>query len=275
MSARRYVRAVSPPSDGSIAFHRAMGFVPLGGDRAAGDSPMSQEVAGPGISTVVFVRRIVHDAPAFEPSQAAEAAVTALDAEVLCDVDPEVATRRRRARPGPRTGLGSAHDRARSRLRKATIVRYGQREDLCARPRLPRGRLRDGALGPQPDLGLTRLRARLVLTENPGAPPEREATWVPVDDLLARLAPTQSKCRLSSVEVLELGEPALFDDFGERLLYADGRLIDLLAARRSPAGELLAPLLPASIIESGVGLEFGWRHAAACGCVACSGEAAA
>ena len=113
------------------------------------------------------------------------------------------------------------------------------------------------------------------MTENPGVLRVREATWVPVDDLLARLAATKSKRGLSSVDVLALGEPARFDDFGDRLLYADGRLIDLLAARRSSDGELLAPLLPASIIESGVGLEFGWRHAAACDCAVCRGVTAA
>jgi GNAT superfamily N-acetyltransferase len=85
MGGRRYVRAVSPPSDQSIAFHRAMGFVALGGT-GAGDSPMSQDVAG----TVVFIRRIVHDAPAFEPSRAAHAAVTALDSEVPCNVNARV-----------------------------------------------------------------------------------------------------------------------------------------------------------------------------------------
>ena len=99
--------------------------------------------------------------------------------------------------------------------------------------------------------------------------PGSDATWVPVDDLLVRLATTRGGGRLSSADVLISGEPALFDDFGERLLYADGRLIDLTAARRSSDGELLAPLLPASIIETGVGLEFGWHHAAACPCAAC------
>ena len=113
------------------------------------------------------------------------------------------------------------------------------------------------------------------MTRSPGILPEREATWVPVDDLLARLAPTQSKRRLSSADVLALGEPAIFDDFGERLLYADGRLIDLLAVRRSFDGALIAPLLPASIIETGVGIEFGWRHAATCGCASCGGVVAA
>ena len=108
-----------------------------------------------------------------------------------------------------------------------------------------------------------------------GATPDPAATWVPVDDLLARLAPARGKRCLSALDVVALGEPALFDDFGERLLYAGGQLIDLQAVRRSSDGAHLAPLLPASIIETGVGIEFGWRHAAACHCVACRGTLAA
>ncbi len=90
MGGRLYVRAVSPPTDQSIAFHRAMGFAALGAAGAVGDLSTIQDPAGTGVSPVVFVRRIVHDAPAFEPSQVAEAAVTALDAEVLRDIDPKV-----------------------------------------------------------------------------------------------------------------------------------------------------------------------------------------
>lgn len=107
------------------------------------------------------------------------------------------------------------------------------------------------------------------MTTDPSVPPELEATWVPVGDLVARLAQTRGKRRLSSADVLAAGEPALFDDFGERLLYADGQLIDLVAKRRSRDGALIAPLLPVSIIETAVGLEFGWHHAAACTCAAC------
>jgi hypothetical protein len=88
MGGRCYVHAVSPPSDQSIAFHRAMGFVALSGASAAGDSSTRQDPAGTGVPPVAFVRRVVYDAPDPEASQAAEAAVTALDAEVLCDVDP-------------------------------------------------------------------------------------------------------------------------------------------------------------------------------------------
>ena len=88
MSGRRYVRAVSPPSDRSVAFHRAMGFVLVGRGVAAGDWPMRQDPAGTGAPSVILIRRIVPDGAALEASQVAEAAVTALDAEVLCDADP-------------------------------------------------------------------------------------------------------------------------------------------------------------------------------------------
>jgi predicted GNAT superfamily acetyltransferase len=90
MGGRCYVRAVSPPTDESIAFHRAMGFVALGGADAAGDLSTRQDPSGTGVSPEVFVRRIVHDAAAFGPSPAAEAAVTALDAAVPRDIDPTV-----------------------------------------------------------------------------------------------------------------------------------------------------------------------------------------
>ena len=88
MGGRRYVRALSPPTDRSVAFHRAMGFAALDGAGAVGGSSTRRDPAGTGVPPVVFVRRIVHDAPAFEPSQVAETAVTSLDAEVLCDGDP-------------------------------------------------------------------------------------------------------------------------------------------------------------------------------------------
>jgi GNAT superfamily N-acetyltransferase len=77
MSGRRYVRAVSPPTGQSIAFHRAMCFVAVGGSGAAGDSQTSQDPGGTSVPPVVFVRRIVHDAPDLGAVQAAEAAMLA------------------------------------------------------------------------------------------------------------------------------------------------------------------------------------------------------
>lgn len=87
MGGRRYVRAVSPPSDQSIGFHRAMGFAALSGSGAAGASPTRPDSGGTAVPPVVFVRRIVHDAPDLEASRAAKAAVAALDADVLRGVD--------------------------------------------------------------------------------------------------------------------------------------------------------------------------------------------
>ena len=115
-------------------------------------------------------------------------------------------------------------------------------------------------------------RARLVVTR-PGVPCSGpEAAWVPVDDLLARLAPTRGErsplvgrrasrsasrhSSTTSASACSMRRPA-------------HRSRSPLAA--PPTAQLLAPLLPASIIETGVGLEFGWRHAAGCRCAARAG----
>ena len=90
MCGRRYVRAVSSPSGQSIAFHRALGFVTPDGSSIAGDSSARQDPAGTDVAPLVLVRRIVHDAPDLVANQAAGAAVTALDVEVLRDIDPKV-----------------------------------------------------------------------------------------------------------------------------------------------------------------------------------------
>jgi GNAT superfamily N-acetyltransferase len=88
MGGRRYVRVVSPPSDQSIDFHRAMGFAALSGSGAAGGPPTRPDPGGTAVPPVVFVRRIVHDAPDLEANRAAKAAVTASDAERLRGIDP-------------------------------------------------------------------------------------------------------------------------------------------------------------------------------------------
>jgi len=80
---------------------------------------------------------------------------------------------------------------------------------------------------------------------------------------------TRSRARLSIEEVRESGLPAYFFDHGEHLLYLDGELYDLEerdAALR--AGSQPRPL-PHQILEDGVGVEYGWRHAAGCVCPHC------
>ncbi|MEI6450979.1 MAG: hypothetical protein WCP98_13695 [Actinomycetes bacterium] len=79
----------------------------------------------------------------------------------------------------------------------------------------------------------------------------------------------RSRALLSLKEVRASGLPAFFFDHGEHLLYMDGELFDLRDGDAAwQAGSRPLPL-PRQILESGVGLELGWRHAADCRCRYC------
>ncbi len=85
-----------------------------------------------------------------------------------------------------------------------------------------------------------------------------------------RLRRPRSPVALSLAEVRESGLPALLLDFGEALLYLDGEIFEVDAS--------LAPLrvgshpvpLPAVILATGVGIDYGWHHAGHCACRFCS-----
>lgn len=85
-----------------------------------------------------------------------------------------------------------------------------------------------------------------------------------------RLRRPRSPVPLSLAEVRESGLPALLLDFGEALLYLDGEIFEVDAS--------LAPLcvgahpipLPAVILATGVGIDYGWHHAGHCACRFCS-----
>lgn len=82
-----------------------------------------------------------------------------------------------------------------------------------------------------------------------------------------------SEAQLLLDEVRASGLPAYFFDHGEHLLYLDGDIYDLRdvdAASRSGSRPL-----PHQVVESGVGIESGWRHAAGCACAYCNGQAPA
>jgi GNAT superfamily N-acetyltransferase len=64
MHGRRWVRSVSTPSSHSVAFHCAMGFVPLRGDAVIDGVPVRRDRAGADGHRVVFRRGVGHDAPA-------------------------------------------------------------------------------------------------------------------------------------------------------------------------------------------------------------------
>jgi hypothetical protein len=72
--------------------------------------------------------------------------------------------------------------------------------------------------------------------------------------------------RLLLEEVRRAGLPAYFFDDGEQLLFLDGQLYDLAVARGADGA--IMPL-PQEVLESGVGIEYGWRHAKHCACQLC------
>ena len=76
--------------------------------------------------------------------------------------------------------------------------------------------------------------------------------------------------RLTLREVREAGLPAMFMDYGEVLLYLDGDLYSLEDARGTGQHTQLPPPLPSQVLETGVGLEYGWRHLSGCRCRCCA-----
>jgi len=71
--------------------------------------------------------------------------------------------------------------------------------------------------------------------------------------------------RLSLEDVVAAGLPAVFQDFGEHLIYRDGTIFD--SAHDGPLGEHAIHV--GDGLDETVGLEFGWRHASGCGCCYC------
>jgi hypothetical protein len=63
--------------------------------------------------------------------------------------------------------------------------------------------------------------------------------------------------------------PAYFFDYDEHLLYLDDELHDMTDARATWQADSRPRPLPRHILDDGVGIEFGWRHAAECACHVC------
>jgi hypothetical protein len=85
-------------------------------------------------------------------------------------------------------------------------------------------------------------------------------------------AAARSGVLLSLEDVRASGQPAFFLDHGEHLLFLDGELYDLRAEEGAVQPGSRPLPLPHNILESGVGIEFGWRHSPACACFYCNGQ---
>jgi hypothetical protein len=98
---------------------------------------------------------------------------------------------------------------------------------------------------------------------------EARRSWSELEQCAAR-----SRGLLSLEEVRASDRPAFFFDHGEHLLYVDGQLFDLREADAAWPPDSHPLPLPHAILESGVGIEFGWRHATDCRCSFCAQPAA-
>jgi hypothetical protein len=74
--------------------------------------------------------------------------------------------------------------------------------------------------------------------------------------------------RLTLEEVRELGLPAYFLDYGEALLYWRGEIFEANTFTDPDRSGEAVPL-PAVVLETGVGVEYGWRHLYPCACPHC------
>ena len=96
------------------------------------------------------------------------------------------------------------------------------------------------------------------------------------DDDFTAVAKGSSRSPLLDLrEVRESGLPAVFLDYGEVLLYMDERLFSLHDANGPADPRRLPPPLPTQILETGVGIEYGWRHFSGCSCRFCGHREAA
>jgi hypothetical protein len=84
----------------------------------------------------------------------------------------------------------------------------------------------------------------------------------------------RSRVLLTLDEVQASGRRAYFYDYDEELIYLDGELYDLRDAETAEQAGLTPHPLPREILESGVGLEYGWRHIAGCTCRHCRRQSA-
>ncbi len=92
------------------------------------------------------------------------------------------------------------------------------------------------------------------------------------DGIMGRSASDQP---FSLSEVRRIGRPALFLDWGETLLFRDGAIFDLHGTVDERAVADPPEVLPIQIMETAVGIEYGWRHLAGCDCPSCGQDRAA
>jgi hypothetical protein len=78
---------------------------------------------------------------------------------------------------------------------------------------------------------------------------------------------------LSFDEVVASRRPAVFQEFGDWLLYLGGAVFILKDADPRAQPDAAPPVLEPQALVGAVGIESGWRHAAGCDCHVCAADA--
>ena len=78
----------------------------------------------------------------------------------------------------------------------------------------------------------------------------------------------QGRRRLSLADVLDVGLPAVYQQYGEQLVFIDGRIFD--ASDPSAPAEIHSNASDEADVA--VGVEFGWRHVGDCSCRLCAAD---
>ncbi len=86
------------------------------------------------------------------------------------------------------------------------------------------------------------------------------------DQVLSSIPKRRGRKILSFEEVLASRRPAVFEDFGDSLLYLSGEVFIM----RDADPEAPPPVLDLSRLSHAVGIETGWRHAEDCDCDFCA-----
>jgi hypothetical protein len=125
----------------------------------------------------------------------------------------------------------------------------------------------------QPPSETTDAAEQSPLADAAQASPARETDlrdWPGPQRTAMTLRRPRSPVPLSLAEVRDSGLPALLLDFGEALLYLNGEIFEVDASFAPLRADSPPVPLPAAILASGVGIDYGWHHAGHCACRYCS-----
>ena len=93
-----------------------------------------------------------------------------------------------------------------------------------------------------------------------------------LEEVVREMPPRLGRKRLSFEEVVSSGRTAVFQEFGDLLLYLEGTVFVLKDADPRGAAHTTPPVLERRALAHAVGIESGWRHAAGCNCPVCAAE---